>query len=83
LSGRHPFGEEDTRFGGPDSLLPARRRAVLRAGTVTIDLDGTDVEVYGSGKDGIAYNYKGVRHEAPVFRVGVRDPYRRVVAAAW
>jgi hypothetical protein len=40
-------------------LLPARRRAALRAGTATIDLDGTEVECYGSGKDGIAYNYKG------------------------
>jgi hypothetical protein len=28
-------------------LLPATRRAVLRAGGATIDLDGTDVEVYG------------------------------------
>jgi hypothetical protein len=64
-------------------LLPAARRAVLRAGGATIDLDGTDVEVYGSKKEGIAYSYKGVRHEAPVGRVGVRDPYRWAVAAAW
>jgi DDE family transposase len=46
-------------------LLPARRRAVLRAGTATIDLDGTDVECYGSHKDGIAYNYKGARAGRP------------------
>lgn len=46
-------------------LLPARRRAVLRAGTATIDLDGTDVEVYGSHKDGIAYSYKGARAGRP------------------
>jgi len=46
-------------------LLPARRRAVLRAGTATIDLDGTDVECYGSHKDGIAYNYKGQRAGRP------------------
>ncbi len=45
--------------------LPARRRAVLRAGTVTIDLDGTDVECYGSKKDGIAYSYKGARAGRP------------------
>jgi hypothetical protein len=64
-------------------LLPARRRAVSRTGTATIDLDGTDVECYGSHKDGIAYSYKGVRHEAPVSRVGVRDPDRWAVAAAW
>lgn len=64
-------------------LLPAARRVVLRAGGATIDLDGTDVECYGSKKEGIAYNYKGVRHEAPVSRVGVRGPYRWAVAAAW
>jgi len=64
-------------------LMAARRQAVLRTGPATIDLDGTDVECYGSGKQGIAYNYKGVRHEAPVIRVGVKGPYRRVVAAAW
>jgi hypothetical protein len=63
--------------------LSAARQAVLRAGGATIDLDGTDVECYGSNKEGIAYNYKGVRHEAPVGRVGVKDPYRWAVAAAW
>jgi hypothetical protein len=31
---------------------------------VTIDLDTTDVEVYGRKKRGVAYNYQGVRHEA-------------------
>jgi hypothetical protein len=46
-------------------LLPARRRAVLRAGTATIDLDGTDVPCYGSRKDGIAYPYKGQRAGRP------------------
>jgi hypothetical protein len=46
-------------------LLPAGRRAVLRAGTVTIDLDGTDVECYGSHKEGIAYSYKGQRAGRP------------------
>jgi hypothetical protein len=46
-------------------LLPAARRSVLRTGGVTIDLDGTDVEVYGSAKDGIAYNYKGARAGRP------------------
>jgi hypothetical protein len=46
-------------------LLPARRRAVLRAGGATIDLDGTDVEVYGAKKEGIAYNYKGQRGGRP------------------
>src|SRR5437773_10712664 len=46
-------------------LLPARRRTVLRAGTATIDLDGTDVQCYGSRKDGVAYNYKGQRAGRP------------------
>jgi hypothetical protein len=32
---------------------------------VTVDLDTTDVEVYGRKKRGVAYNHQGVRHEAP------------------
>ncbi len=47
------------------AVLPAARRAVLRAGGATIDLDGSDVEVYGSKKDGIAYSYKGARAGRP------------------
>ncbi|MFG1952617.1 IS1380 family transposase [Micromonospora sp. NPDC048830] len=46
-------------------LLPAARRAALRGGTATIDLDGTDVECYGSKKAGIAYSYKGARAGRP------------------
>ncbi|MFG1950443.1 transposase [Micromonospora sp. NPDC048830] len=46
-------------------LLPAARRAVLRTGGATIDLDGTDVEVYGAMKEGIAYSYKGARAGRP------------------
>jgi hypothetical protein len=46
-------------------LLPTRRQTALRTGTATIDLDGTDVECYGSGKDGIAYTYKGQRAGRP------------------
>jgi len=46
-------------------LLPAKRRAVLRTGPATIDLDGTDVECYGAKKDGIAYTYKGARAGRP------------------
>jgi len=45
--------------------LPPARRAVLLAGGATIDLDGTDIEVYGSKKDGIAYSYKGARAGRP------------------
>lgn len=46
-------------------LLPAARRAALRVGAATIDLDGTDVECYGAGKEGIAYTYKGARAGRP------------------
>lgn len=46
-------------------VLPAARRMVLRAGGATIDLDGTDVEVYGAKKEGIAYSYKGARAGRP------------------
>jgi len=46
-------------------LLPPARRAVLRAGGASIDLDGTDVECYGATKEGIAYNYKGQRGGRP------------------
>lgn len=40
-----------------------RRSALLRS--VTIDLDATDVEVYGRGKAGCAYNYQGQRCYRP------------------
>jgi hypothetical protein len=45
--------------------LPVPRRQRLRTGGATIDLDGTDVEVYGSAKEGIAYSYKGARAGRP------------------
>ena len=41
------------------SLLPAERSAALAGGPVTIDLDTTDVEVYGSKKRGVAYTHQG------------------------
>jgi Transposase DDE domain group 1 len=47
------------------SLLPAERAAALAGGPVTIDLDTTDVEVYGSKKRGVAYNYQGQRVGRP------------------
>ena len=43
------------------SLLPAERAAALAGGPVTIDLDTTDVEVYGRKKRGVAYNHQGQR----------------------
>ncbi len=56
------IGEITCRVVG---LLPVTRRAMLRAGAATIDLDGTDVAVYGSKKEGIAYSYKGARAGRP------------------
>jgi Transposase DDE domain group 1 len=47
------------------SLLPAERAAELAGGPVTIDVDATDVEVYGSKKRGAAYNYQGQRAGRP------------------
>jgi len=46
-------------------LLPAERAAELAEGPVTIDIDATDVEVYGSKKRGVAYNYAGQRAGRP------------------
>ncbi|HET9969352.1 MAG TPA: hypothetical protein VFQ68_14050, partial [Streptosporangiaceae bacterium] len=43
------------------SLLPAERAAALAGGPVTIDLDTTDVEVYGRQKRGVAYSHQGQR----------------------
>ena len=45
-------------------LLPAQRRVQL-SGRVTVDLDSTDVEVYGRKKQGVAYNYQGQRAGRP------------------
>jgi len=46
-------------------LLPAERAAALADGPVTIDLDTTDVEVYGRKKRGVAYNHQGQRVGRP------------------
>jgi hypothetical protein len=45
-------------------LLPARRAAAL-AEQVTVDLDTTDVAVYGGKKRGVAYNHQGQRVGRP------------------
>lgn len=45
-------------------LLPVQRRVELGA-SVTVDLDSTDVEVYGAKKQGVAYNYQGQRAGRP------------------
>jgi hypothetical protein len=47
------------------SLLPAEREVALAEGPVTIDLDTTDVEVYGRKKRGVAYNHQGQRVGRP------------------
>ena len=47
------------------SLLPAQRAVALADGPVTIDLDATDVEVYGRKKRGVAYNHQGQRVGRP------------------
>ena len=47
------------------SLLSAARAAALAGGPVTIDLDTTDVEVYGRKKRGVAYNHQGQRVGRP------------------
>jgi Transposase DDE domain group 1 len=47
------------------SLLPAERATALAGGPVTIDLDTTDVEVYGRKKRGVAYNHQGQRVGRP------------------
>ena len=46
-------------------LLPPERAAALTEGPVTIDLDTTDVEVYGHKKRGVAYNHQGQRVGRP------------------
>lgn len=45
-------------------VLPVKRRTRLGE-SVTIDLDTTDVEVYGSKKRGVAYNHQGQRVGRP------------------
>jgi hypothetical protein len=46
------------------ALLPAQRAAAL-CEQVTIDLDTTDVEVYGRRKQGVAFNHQGQRVGRP------------------
>src|SRR6266849_290239 len=55
-------GQQLARMAG---LLPQERAAELSGGPVTIDIDATDVEVYGSKKRGVAYTYQGQRAGRP------------------
>jgi hypothetical protein len=64
-------------------LLPAERAAELAGGPVTIDIDATDVEVYGSKKRGVAYTYQGqLRHEVARDEWAIRKEDRLMVLAA-
>src|SRR5579875_669390 len=47
------------------SLLSPERALALAGGPVTIDLDATDVEVYGRKKRGVSYNHQGQRVGRP------------------
>ncbi len=42
-------------------LLPRHQREELQRRRPTIDLDPTDIEVYGGQKQGMGWNYRGVR----------------------
>ena len=50
-----------------------RRGGPRRCAEVTIDLDTTDVEVYGRHKRGVAYNYQGQRCGRPHVATWARD----------
>jgi hypothetical protein len=43
------------------AALSVKQRRGLRRGVVTIDVDPTEIEVYGATKHGVAYNYLGQR----------------------
>jgi hypothetical protein len=45
--------------------VPAARRRVLTGGPATVDIDATEVEVYGRAKAGVEYNYLGQRAGRP------------------
>ena len=53
------------------AALPPERAAAL-CETVTIDLDTTDVEVYGRKKRGVAYNYQDNVADARMWPPGRR-----------
>ena len=46
-------------------VMPPTKRAALAKSDPTIDMDSTDVEVYGPRKQGVAFNYKGQRAGRP------------------
>jgi hypothetical protein len=50
-----------TLIGRWFAAMPAARRVQLGSCRPTIDLDGTDIEVYGSKKEAVAWNHEGRR----------------------
>ena len=48
------------------AALPAKRRTAVAETRPTLDIDPTDVEVYGPKKQGFAYNYQGQRAGRPI-----------------
>ncbi len=50
-----------TLIGRWFKAMPAARRGQLRACRPTIDLDGTDIEVYGRKKEAVGWNHEGRR----------------------
>lgn len=46
-------------------LMPPARQAALLTANPTIDMDSSDVEVYGRRKGGVAFNYRGQRAGRP------------------
>ena len=57
-------------------MLPAEQGAELAQGPVTIDIDATDVEVYGNKKRGVAYAFWGSGGAGRTWRPGRRPRSR-------
>ena len=85
LTGKHWRGTEAGLAAATarmTDLLPAERATELAEGPVTIDIDATDVEVYGSKKRGVAYTYQGQRAGLRTWRPGPR-PRSRWPPTCW
>jgi hypothetical protein len=69
----------ETGIGEIGAAMLARlppERAMALCDEVTIDLDTTDVEVYGRKKRGVAVNHQGNAADARTWRAGRRPPPR-------
>jgi hypothetical protein len=58
-------GDRDRRHSRRDALGTVAAQAAALSESVTIDLDTTDVEVYGRRKRGVAFNHQGQRCGRP------------------